>query len=82
MGKHDSGLPTEAHARNKREQRLVRKKGLEPSLYCYRQPLTLVDLLCSRTSTRMLRTDPELEWTPVHASDDFIRTRSHTAGPR
>ena len=73
----NTGLPTEAHARNKRERRLVRKKGLEPSRYCYRQPLKLVDLLCRCELPRILLTDPDLKWTPANARDDFIGTNSH-----
>ena len=75
----NTGLPTEAHARNKRERRLVRKKGLEPSRYCWRQPLKLVDLLCRCELPRILLTDPELKWTPrTHATTLFaqIRTRA------
>src|SRR3954469_21537317 len=41
----DGACRAEAHAYEcKRERRLVRKKGLEPSRYCYRQPLKLVRL--------------------------------------
>src|SRR5215216_4169536 len=34
---------------------MVRKGGLEPPRYCYRQPLKLVDLLWSCELTRILR---------------------------
>jgi len=57
---------------------LVRKGGLEPPRYCYRQPLKLVDLLCRCELPRILLTDSELKWTPANARDDFIRTNSHT----
>jgi len=62
----------------KRPNRVVRKGGLEPPRYCYRQPLKLVDLLCSRELTRILRTDVAQERAGAHVSDDFIRTNSHT----
>jgi hypothetical protein len=56
----------------------VRKKGLAPSRYCYRQPLKLVDSLCRRELTRILLTNPTLMRADVDARDDFIRTNSHT----
>jgi len=61
---------------------MVRKKGLEPSRYCYRQPLTLVDLLRRCERLRILLTDPELKRTLANARNDSIRTHSHTGmGP-
>jgi hypothetical protein len=62
-----------------RKRRLVRKGGLEPPRYCYRQPLKLANLVCCSGLMRILRTDPEQQRTAVHASDDSIRTHSHTA---
>ena len=57
---------------------MVRKKGLEPSRYCYRQPLKLVDLLCYRELTRILWTAVGQERAEANARDDSIRTNSHT----
>ncbi len=57
---------------------VVRKKGLEPSRPCGRQPLKLVDLLCWREWTRVLRTNVWQERAAAHARDDIIRTHSHT----
>jgi len=56
---------------------MVRKGGLEPPRYCYRQPLKLVDLLCGSGLTRILRTDGEQERAAAHARADFFRTNSH-----
>jgi len=56
----------------------VRKGGLEPPRYCYRQPLKLVDLLCRCELTRVLQTDGGQERAQANACDDFIRTNSHT----
>jgi len=39
--------------------RMVRKKGLEPSRYCYRQPLKLANSLRCSGLTQIRRTDPE-----------------------
>ena len=57
---------------------MVRKGGLEPPRYCYRQPLKLVDLLRGSGLTRILRTVGTQECAAAHASDDSIRTNSHT----
>jgi hypothetical protein len=57
---------------------MVRKGGLEPPRYCYRQPLKLANLLRSSGLTRILRTDGRQERAAAHARDDFIRTNSHT----
>ena len=56
----------------------MRKGGLEPPRYCYRQPLKLVETLCRRELTRVLRTNVEHERARANACDDFIRTNSHT----
>ena len=58
---------------------MVRKGGLEPPRYCYRQPLKLGDLLCCNELTRIQRTDLVQMCAGANASDDFIRTHSHTA---
>jgi hypothetical protein len=60
---------------------LVRKGGLEPARYCYRQPLKLDDLVRAGGLTRILRTDGRRECAAAHARDDSIRTNSHTNGP-
>jgi len=60
---------------------MVRKGGLEPPRYCYRQPLKLANLLRGGGLTRILRTDGRQERAAAHARDDFIRTNSHTAWP-
>jgi len=57
---------------------MVRKGGLEPPRYRYRQPLKLADLLCCPELTRILRTEVGLERAEANASDDSIRTNSHT----
>ena len=61
------------------QRSLVRKGGLEPPRYCYRQPLKLAGLLCRRELMRILLTGPALMRADVEARDDFIRTNSHTA---
>ena len=60
---------------------MVRKGGLPPPRYCYRQPLKLDDLLRENGLTRILRTEGTRERAAAHARDDFIRTNSHTAWP-
>ena len=55
----------------------MRKGGLEPPRYCYRQPLKLDDLVCRCKLLRIPRTDAESERTAAYASDGFIRTHSH-----
>jgi hypothetical protein len=60
---------------------MVRKRGFEPRCSCERQPLKLVDLLCSRELAGIHGTDVERERAGAHASDDFIRTHSHMAFP-
>ena len=59
----------------------VRKGGLEPPRYCYRQPLKLGNLLGGGGLSRILRTDGRQERAAARARDDFIRTNSHTAWP-
>ncbi len=54
---------------------MVRKGGLEPPRYCYRQPLKLGDLLCSRGLTRLLRADVGQERAAANACDEQIRTQ-------
>ena len=66
----------------KRERRLVRKGGLEPPRYCYRQPLKLAEILCLSELIRICRTDVGRKRAEEHASDDFIRTDSHTGAGR
>ncbi len=56
----------------------MRKGRLEPPRYCYRQPLKLVEITCSRELTHILRTDVGQERAEANASDAFIRTNSHT----
>jgi hypothetical protein len=56
----------------------MRKGGLEPLRSCDRQPLKLVELLCAPELTRIHLTDVAQERAGANASDDFIRTNSHT----
>jgi hypothetical protein len=56
----------------------MRKGGLEPPRYCYRQPLELVELLWAPELTRIHLTDVAQERAGANASDDCIRTNSHT----
>jgi hypothetical protein len=60
---------------------MVRKRGFEPPRGCPRQPLKLVKVLCGRELTRILPTKVGRKRAQAHASDDFIRTHSHTACP-
>jgi len=71
------GLPRGRPARERRPNQVVRKGGLEPPRYCYRQ-LKLANLLRGSGLTRILRTDDEQERAATHAGNDSIRTNSHT----
>jgi hypothetical protein len=57
---------------------VVRKGGLEPPRYCYRQPLKLAELPCVLELKRIRLTDVSQERAVASASDDSIRTDSHT----
>src|SRR5262245_45732449 len=60
---------------------MVRKGGLEPPRYCYRQPFKLDNLPRASGLTRILQTHGRQERAATRARDDFIRTGSHTAFP-
>jgi len=56
----------------------MRKGGLDPPRYCYRQPPKQGEILCRREPTYILLMDAEQDRVKADASDDSIRTNSHT----